>query len=68
MWFIDVNTGTAVGNNGTILRTSNGGATWVNRPSGTPNGLWDVSFGDVNTGTAVGDQGAIVRTTDGGDR
>ena len=33
--FADANTGTAVGDDGTILRTTNGGNTWVNQTSGT---------------------------------
>ena len=64
--FTDPNTGTAVGHNGSILRTTNGGATWVSQASGTGNSLYDVSFTDANTGTAVGYQGTILRTTNGG--
>ncbi|MCK5618455.1 MAG: hypothetical protein KAJ17_03605, partial [Candidatus Krumholzibacteria bacterium] len=33
--FTDASTGTAVGDAGTILRTTNGGATWVGQTSGT---------------------------------
>jgi len=32
--FIDANIGVAVGDGGTILRTTDGGATWLVRPSG----------------------------------
>ncbi|UCH85221.1 MAG: choice-of-anchor D domain-containing protein [Candidatus Latescibacterota bacterium] len=59
--------GTAVGHEGTILRTTDGGATWVRQSSGTTSILIGVSFTDVNTGTAVGENGLILRTTDGGE-
>jgi photosystem II stability/assembly factor-like uncharacterized protein len=51
---------------GTILRTTDGGATWTSQASGTNNPLFGVAFTDANTGTAVGDGGTILRTTDGG--
>ena len=55
-----------VGREGTIVRTTNGGATWVAQDSGTTSWLNGVSMTDENTGTAVGDEGTILRTTDGG--
>jgi hypothetical protein len=65
--FIDANTGTAVGACGTILRTTDGGETWVSQTSGTSNYLYGVSFTNANTGTVVGSYGTILRTTSGGD-
>src|SRR6266850_3796219 len=64
--FTDANTGTATGDNGTIIRTTDGGNTWVIQSSGTTNTLYGVSFTDVNNGTGVGASGTILRTTDGG--
>src|SRR6516225_2172886 len=64
--FTDANTGTAVGFGGTILRTTDGGASWTRQSSGTTETLLGVSFTDANTGTAVGSGGTILRTTDGG--
>jgi hypothetical protein len=64
--FTDENTGTAVGEIGTIVRTTDGGTTWTAQDSGALGDLSDVSFVDANTGTAVGQGGTIVRTTDGG--
>ena len=64
--FTDANNGTAVGECGTILRTTNGGTTWTSQTSGTTNSLWGVSFTDANNGTAVGAYGTILRTTNGG--
>ena len=62
----DANTATSVGELGTILRTTNGGAKWENQSSGIMNDLLGVSFTDANTGTAVGDSGTILHTTNGG--
>jgi hypothetical protein len=64
--FTDANTGTAVGGSGTILRTTNGGSSWISQSSGTTNSLMSVSFTDANTGTVVGGYGMILRTTNAG--
>jgi photosystem II stability/assembly factor-like uncharacterized protein len=64
---VDANTGTAVGDFGTILRTTDGGATWRRQFGGTLNDFSGVSFVDANTGTVVGDFGTILRTNTGGE-
>ena len=67
--FADANTATAVGELGTILRTTDGGATWTSQWSNPEDGFFGVSFTDANTGTVVGESvggGRILRTTDGG--
>ena len=51
---------------GTILKTTNGGATWTSQTSGTIYRLYSVYFTDVNTGYAVGDGGIILKTITGG--
>src|SRR6266699_3017319 len=63
---LDVKTMIAVGDQGSILRTTDTGVTWKRISSGTSAGLSAVSFADANTGIAVGNQGAILRTVDGG--
>lgn len=63
--FSDPSTGTAVGDNGTIIRTTDGGNTWAAESSGTAEQLSAVSFTDANNGAAVGG-GGVFRTTDGG--
>jgi hypothetical protein len=63
---IDANIATVVGSSGTILRTTDGGFTWTQQPSGTQAYLNAVSFTDASNGTAVGNNGTILRTTDGG--
>ena len=66
VYFTDANTGTATGDNWTIVRTTDGGDSWSIQSSGTTNTLYGVSFTDADYGTAVGSSGTIVRTTDGG--
>ena len=65
--FVDTKTGTAVGYQGTILRTVDGGDTWTGQFSGTNTLLNAVHFVNVDTGTAVGFGGIILRTTTGGE-
>lgn len=58
----------AVGDAGTVLRTVDGGATWVNKTgvSGTTQDLKSVHFLDAATGFAVGSNGTIISTSDSG--
>lgn len=62
----DVNNGTAVGEAGRILKTSNGGANWTTVASSTTVDLFGVDFNDLDTGIAVGNNGVMRRTTDRG--
>ena len=64
--FSDANTGTTVGDFGTIIRTTDGGQNWIIQTSGTTVALNAVFFTDANSGTIVGVSGTILRTTDGG--
>lgn len=57
---------TAVGRDGTILTTSNGGSTWTARTSGTTEDLYGVTGLPSGFGWAVGDNGTVLRTTDFG--
>ena len=72
VFFTDENTGTAVGDSGTILRTTNGGSSWASQASGTGATLRSVYFVDINTGWTVGSyydsllHGTILKTTNGG--
>jgi photosystem II stability/assembly factor-like uncharacterized protein len=71
--FSDINNGTVAGGSGAlggpslgiILRTSDGGSTWVTQLTGTIY-YSGVSFTDINHGTVVGENGTILRTVDGG--
>jgi photosystem II stability/assembly factor-like uncharacterized protein len=55
-----------VGNNGTILYTTDGGNNWTQNYVGTNEHLRGISFFDTLNATAVGRDGVILRTTDGG--
>jgi len=65
--YVDANTAWAVGGDGAILHTTDGGATtWTLQSFETTTLLNSVSFVDANTGWAVGWAGTILGTTDGG--
>ena len=71
--FVDATHGWAVGSGGTILATTNGGATWTAQTSGVDStlGIQDVSFVDASHGWVVGDLedtygSAVLRTTSNG--
>jgi photosystem II stability/assembly factor-like uncharacterized protein len=65
-YLLDAGTGFAVGDAGTILKTTDAGATWVPLTSGTARTLHDVYLFNPDEGVAVGEHGLILRTTDGG--
>ena len=67
--FLNKNLGWAVGENGTILKTTNGGTNWAKIP---PNNipttaiLYEVFFYNDQFGFACGETGIFIKTTDGG--
>ena len=66
VYFLDAQTGWAVGIGGAIRATADGGRTWTAPDSGTNEHLYSVHFADAQTGWAVGTGGAIRATADGG--
>jgi len=66
VFFVNAQTGWAVGDAGTILKTVNGGATWTAQTSGIAKTLLSVYFTDTHTGWAVGSAGEIIKTNDSG--
>lgn len=66
VYFVDANNGWAVGDNGIILTTINGGAMWQIIYSSTTNSLSDVYFADPNTGYSVGRFQTVLKSTNGG--
>lgn len=65
--FVDANNGYAVGNDGVVVKTTNGGTTWTVITGGTLDTFNAVSFTpDGQVGVAVGDNGRVVRTVNGG--
>ena len=67
VFFVDDRLGWAVGENGTILATSDGGVSWAVQASGSKAILQSVQFTtDGRRGWAVGDSGTILATSNGG--
>jgi len=66
VYFIDDQTGWVAGENGAILKTTDGGTSWTPQTSGTTQTLRCLHFTDPNTGWAAGGQGVILKTTNGG--
>ena len=73
--FIDANTGWAVGDNGLILYTSNGGSTWIQQSSGIQLPITDIVFVDASTCWVLGrerdwwlqgEHNILLKTTNGG--
>src|SRR5215471_13831403 len=63
--FLDPDTLVAVGQYGTVLKSTDAGLNWtIQNPA--IHSLFAVTFSDALTGTAVGVNGTIVRTADGG--
>jgi photosystem II stability/assembly factor-like uncharacterized protein len=58
----------AVGGLGTTARTTNGGTSWVLRPTQVDSNLYDVQFLDLRTGYACGSDGVVWKTTSAGVR
>jgi photosystem II stability/assembly factor-like uncharacterized protein len=63
---VDENTIVAVGDYGTIVKTTDGGRTWNQQTVGTTATLRGVWFTDSNRGVAVGDHGMILQTRNAG--
>lgn len=64
--FIDNNTGWVVGDKGTILKSTNGGADWTDQTIGLPVNLYALSLVNSTTGYASGDLFRNLKTTNGG--
>ncbi|HWT03716.1 MAG TPA: YCF48-related protein [Pyrinomonadaceae bacterium] len=66
--FVDRSRGWAVGAEGRVFATRDGGRTWTPQESNTTADLLDVKFLDRLEGWAAGASGTLLRTTDGGAR
>ena len=64
--FRDEQNGYAVGENGVILRTENGGNNWEKVSTVVENTLFRVDFSDDKNGWIVGSKGTILRSFDRG--
>jgi photosystem II stability/assembly factor-like uncharacterized protein len=65
VFFADANSGWAVGNSGTIIHSSDGGATWAAQNSGVTSFLSRVQFVSATRGWALGGN-VLLSTSDGG--
>lgn len=65
-YWINDNTGFAVGYDGLLIKFTNGGNTWQYLNSGTTYRLTDVVFTTPSVGYIAGDRGIIRKTIDGG--
>jgi photosystem II stability/assembly factor-like uncharacterized protein len=66
IYCVDYVHGWVSGAGGLIIRSSDGGASWVVSETGTQSALYATAFADVSLGIAAGDSGTIVRSQDGG--
>ena len=64
--FPSASVGYIVGSAGSIMKTIDGGSTWVDQTSPIPDSFFDVFFKSETEGWAVGDNGRMISTTDGG--
>ena len=64
--FGDTSKGVAVGSNGYLLGTSDGGRSWAQRPSPTTQGLYSAEMPDPQNAWACGAGGTIIASTDAG--
>jgi photosystem II stability/assembly factor-like uncharacterized protein len=63
---ISENSVIVVGNNGTILKTTDGGDNWLPKSSGTTFNLTKVKFANQLVGYVIGFNGVLLKTIDGG--
>jgi len=64
--FINQNTGWVCGNNGVIVKTTNGGINWIQQTTGVSKILWGIEAIDENLLWCVGQWNTILKTTDSG--
>ncbi len=66
IYFLDSEHGWTAGEYGTILKTIDGGKSWLKVNSGTEHSLSGIEFLNANLGFAVGLDGIIIKSVDGG--
>jgi photosystem II stability/assembly factor-like uncharacterized protein len=66
IYFCDSLNGWAVGNDGAIIHSSDGGVKWNLQTSGVSDTLLDVYFSNASNGWAAGRNGCVLHTIDGG--
>jgi photosystem II stability/assembly factor-like uncharacterized protein len=66
VFFTNDQTGYITGDQGIILKTTDGGAHWISLDAGTSSSLNSVFFINPDTGYIAGNNGVILMTSDGG--
>jgi len=72
-FFLDQNLGWAAGNNGTVVKTTDGGDTWISQSINTSDNIHSIYFKNSLLGWAAlyefnpSRHGSVMHTTDGGD-
>lgn len=66
LYFLNEQTGFAIGDSGTILKTIDKGKTWTSINSGANAGLNEITFVSSTKGFIVGNSGTFLKSTDGG--
>lgn len=64
--FVNANSGFVVGNNGTLLETTNGGNNWNSQSIGTSENLNQIYFQNLTTAFILGQNGNLFRSTTSG--
>jgi len=67
IWMYNENIGWAVGDNGTILKTTDGGNKWITVNTPINMSFKRVRFYDLDTGYAISNNGHIIKSLDGGE-
>lgn len=67
VYFINESTGFIVGDNGTLLKTTNSGVEWVIKNSGTTRALHKIIFINSEVGIIVGEFGTVLRSVNAGE-
>lgn len=66
VFFVATDTGYVIGNDGVVLKTTDGGTSWQHQTFAATNNLNDIFFTNPSTGIVVGDSGLVAITSDGG--
>lgn len=64
--FVNEYVGYLCGEDGLIMKTTDGGLNWVVQNSWVTSRLYDIKFLNADSGLAVGASGLVLKTTDGG--
>jgi photosystem II stability/assembly factor-like uncharacterized protein len=67
VYFNDANTGYLCGStSGTVIKTTNGGNSWIFNNTGTSSTFYDIVFTSVQTGFVAGSLKQVIKTTNSG--